>query len=156
ERANLHAAVGYAAATVRPLYAVLLPAAMDGFLATRGYWDQGLVLHQAALAASQRAGHRAGQARALILLSPMQTLTDDTRAAAVSATQALQLYRDLEDQGGQAAALTMIGFLHQVTDDYPAATAELRQALELFRSLGHRRGQSDALNQLGIVHRQTG
>jgi hypothetical protein len=62
ERANLHAAAGYAAATGRPAYAVAIPAAMDGFVQTRGYWDQGLVLHQAALAAARRAGDRAGQA----------------------------------------------------------------------------------------------
>ena len=156
ERANLHAAAGYAAATARPAYAVLIPAAMDGFLETRGYWDQGLVLHQAALAAARRAGDRPGQARALMLLSPMQAMTEDTPAAAASATRALQLYRDLGDRAGQAAALTMIGFLHTVTDDYPAAAAELRQALELFRDLGHRRGQGDALHYLGSVHRYTG
>jgi tetratricopeptide (TPR) repeat protein/transcriptional regulator with XRE-family HTH domain len=156
ERANLHAAAGYAAATARPGYAMSIPAAMAGFLATRGYFDQGLVLHQAALAAARQAGDRAGQARALMLLSPMQTMTDDTPDAAASATRALQLYRDLGDRTGQAAALEIIGFLHSVTDDYPAAAAELRQALELFRSLGHRRGHGDALHYLGTVHRATG
>jgi len=156
ERANLHAATGYAADTARPAYAVLIPVAMDGFLHTRGYWDQGLVLHQAALAAARRAGDRAGQARALMLLSPMQTMTEDLPAAAASATRALQLYRDLGDRAGQAAALIMVGFLHQVTDDYPAAAAELGQALELFRGLGHRRGQGDALLYLGNVLRFTG
>jgi tetratricopeptide (TPR) repeat protein/transcriptional regulator with XRE-family HTH domain len=156
ERANLHAAAGYAAATARPRYAVLIPAAMDGFLQTRGHWDQGLVLHQAALVAARRAGDRAGQARALMLLSPMQAMTEDTRAAAASAAQALRLYRDLGDRAGQAAALHMIGVLHAATDDYPAAAAELRQALELFRDLGHRRGQGDALHYLGMVHRFNG
>jgi tetratricopeptide (TPR) repeat protein/transcriptional regulator with XRE-family HTH domain len=156
ERANLHAAVGYALATARPLYALLIPAAMDGFLQTRGYFDQGLVLHQGALDATRQSGDRPGQAHALLLLSPMQTLTGDDPAAVASATEALQLYRDLGDRTGQAAALTMIGFLHTVTDDYPAAAAELRQALELFGDLGHRRGQGDALHYLGTVHRATG
>ncbi|HEY7147571.1 MAG TPA: tetratricopeptide repeat protein, partial [Streptosporangiaceae bacterium] len=156
ERANLHAAAGHAAATARPRYAVLIPAAMDGFLQTRGHWDQGLVLHQGALAAARRAGDRAGQARALMLLSPMQAMTEDTPAAAASAARALQLYRELGDRTGQAAALTMIGVLHQAADDYPAAAAELRQALELFRGLGHRRGQGDALHYLGRMHRYTG
>jgi tetratricopeptide (TPR) repeat protein/transcriptional regulator with XRE-family HTH domain len=155
ERANLHAAASYAAAT-RSVYTVLIPAAMDGFLQTRGYWDQGLALHQAALAAARQAGDRVGQALALMLLSPMQTMTEDTPAAVASATRALQLYRDLGDRTGQAAALHMLGFLHTVTDDYPAAAAELRQALELFRGLGHRRGQGDALHYLGAVHRYTG
>jgi tetratricopeptide (TPR) repeat protein/transcriptional regulator with XRE-family HTH domain len=161
ERANLHAAAsyaaaGYAAATARPVYAVLIPAAMDGFLQTRGYWDQGLALHQAALAAARQADDRASQALALMLLSPMQTMTEDTPAAVASATRALQLYRDLGDRTGQAAALHMLGFLHTATDDYPAAAAELRQALELFRGLGHRRGQGDALHYLGAAHRYTG
>jgi tetratricopeptide (TPR) repeat protein/transcriptional regulator with XRE-family HTH domain len=156
ERANLHAAAGYAAATGRPAYAVAIPAAMDGFLQTRGYWDQGLVMCQAALAAARRAGDRAGQARALMLLSPMHTMTEDVGAAAASADRALRLYRGLGDRAGQAAALQWIGFLHAATDDYPAAIAELRQALELFRDLGHRRGQGDALHYLGTVHRGTG
>jgi tetratricopeptide (TPR) repeat protein/transcriptional regulator with XRE-family HTH domain len=156
ERANLHAAAGYAAATARPRYAVSIPAAMDGFLQTRGYWDQGLVLHQGALAAARQAGDRAGQARALMGLSPMHLMTEDAPAAAASATRALQLYCDLGDRAGQAAALAMTGYRHQVTDDYPAAAAELRQALELFRSLGHRRGQGDALTRLGQVHLYTG
>ena len=156
EHANLHAAAGHAAATARPTYAMSIPAAMAGFLATRGYWGQGIVLLQAALAAARRAGDRAGQARALLLLSPMQTMTDDTRAAVASAARALQLYRGIGDRAGQAAALQMIGALHAFTDDYPAAFAELGQALQLFRSLGHRRGQGDALHYLGIVHRATG
>ena len=156
ERANLHAAAGYAAATGRPLHAVLIPAAMAGFLDARGYWDQGLVLNQAALAAARQAGDRPGQARALLLLAHMQDMTENLSAAAASAARALELYRDLGDRAGQATALTAIGTLHGITDDYPAAAAALRQALELFRGLGHRGGQADALNELGTVHRYTG
>jgi tetratricopeptide (TPR) repeat protein/transcriptional regulator with XRE-family HTH domain len=156
ERANLHATVGYAAATARPRYAMSIPAAMAGFLQTRGYWDQGLVLHQAALDAARRAGDKADQAYALMLLFPMQLMTADTPAAAASAAQALQLHRDLGNRAGQAEALTLLGILHVATDDYAAAAAELRQALEQFRGLGDRRGQGDALNVLGMVHRYTG
>jgi tetratricopeptide (TPR) repeat protein/transcriptional regulator with XRE-family HTH domain len=156
ERVNLDAAAGYATATARPLHALLIAAAMDGFLETRGYWDQGLVLYQAALAAARQAGDRPGQAYALVLLGNMQTVTGDESAAAASATRALRLYRDLGDRAGQAAALTMIGFLHTVTGDYPAAAAELGQALDLFGDLGHRRGQANALDCLGAGHRNTG
>ena len=156
ERANLHAAASHAAATAQPAYAVSIPAAMAGFLQTRGYWDQGLVLHQAALAAARQAGDRAGQARALRLLSPMQLVTGNTPGAIASATEALQLYRDLGDGADQADALIQIGFMHHMADDYQAAAAELRQALELFRGLGHRRGQGDALTYLGEVHGNTG
>jgi tetratricopeptide (TPR) repeat protein/transcriptional regulator with XRE-family HTH domain len=156
ERANLHAAVGYAAATGRSLHAMLIPAAMAGFLNARGHWDQGLVLNQAALAAARQAGDRPGQARALLLLGFTQAMPEDLPAAAASAARALELYRDLGDRAGQAAALTATGTLGVVTDDYPAAAAALRQSLELFRDLGHRRGEAEALNELGQVHRYTG
>ena len=156
ERANLHAAAGYAAATGRLSHAMSIPAAMAGFLDARGYWDQGLVLHQTALAAARQAGDRPGQARALLLLSVTQMMTEDMPAAAAAQRQALELYRGLRDRAGQAAALTAIGMLHVGTDDYPAAAAALRQALELSRGLGYRRGQGDALNGLGTMHRYTG
>jgi tetratricopeptide (TPR) repeat protein/transcriptional regulator with XRE-family HTH domain len=156
ERANLHAAAGHAAASRRPLHAMLIPAAIEGFLNAWGYWDQGLVLGQAALAAARQTGDRPGQARALLLLSFTQVMTENHPAAAAGQRQALELYRDLGDRAGQAATLTAIGFLHVGSDDYPAAAAALRQALELFRDLGHRRGEADALNGLGNVHRFTG
>ncbi len=156
ERANLHAAAGYAAATARPAYAVSIPAAMAGFLETRCYWDQGQVLYQGALAAARQARDRAGQACMLMLLSPMQIVTGHNTAAIASVTGALQLYRGLGDRAGQAKALTMLAGVHVTTDDYPAAAAELRQALELFGDLSHRRGQGDALSTLGEVHRSTG
>ena len=56
ERANLHAAAGYAAASGRLRYAMLIPDAMNGFLDIRGYRDQGLSLEQTALAAAREAG----------------------------------------------------------------------------------------------------
>ena len=156
ERANLHATVGYAAASGRPMYAVLIPAAIDGFLDARGYWDQGLVLNQTALAAARQAGDQASQAHALLRLAGMQFMAGDDSAAADAQRQALQLYRDLGDQAGQADALTAIGNLHGIADDYPAAADALRQALELYRNLGYRRGQTVALDELGNVHFRTG
>jgi hypothetical protein len=55
ERANLHAAADYAADRARFPHAVALPAAMNGFLAARGHWDQSAALHRTALAAARRA-----------------------------------------------------------------------------------------------------
>ena len=46
ERANLYAAVGYAAATARTQHAMVIPAAITGFLQLGGYWDQDLALLQ--------------------------------------------------------------------------------------------------------------
>ena len=55
ERANLHAAAGFAAASGRPGHAIAIPAAISGFLFARGHWDQSAGLHQAALACSKTA-----------------------------------------------------------------------------------------------------
>ena len=155
ERANLHAATGYAAASGRPLHAMLIPAAMADFLDVQGHWEQALALHQTALAAARQAGDRPGQARALNLLGGMQAVTGGFAAAAATFQQALAVYRDLSDRVGQADAINSLGFVHELTSHYPSATACHQQALELFRGLGHRRGQAEALNGLGAVYELT-
>jgi hypothetical protein len=48
ERANLQACADHAAAHGLAVHAVWLPAQLGEFLATRGYWDRALALHQAA------------------------------------------------------------------------------------------------------------
>ena len=65
ERANLHAAVSYAAASGWPIPAVLIPAAMANFLHVRGHWDQSIALQQTALVAARQAGDRLGEGWAL-------------------------------------------------------------------------------------------
>ena len=156
ERANLHAAAGYAAASAFGLHAIAIPAAMSDFLLAHGHWEQAAVLHQAALAAACQAGDRPGQAGALTQLGLVQWLTGDCPAAAASQQQALALYRDLGDQPGQARALSQLGIVHALTGDYPAAAASLQAALTTARQAGDRPGQAFALGDLGHVQQATG
>jgi tetratricopeptide (TPR) repeat protein len=157
ERANLHAAAGYAAATGRPGHAIIIPAAISGFLLTRGHWDQSAALHQSALATARQVGDRAGQAGALNELGLLQWDTGDYPAdAAASCQQALDLYRGLGDRLGQASALDNLGRVQRDTGEYPAAAASHQQALELYRDLGHQAGQALALTNLGNVQARTG
>jgi tetratricopeptide (TPR) repeat protein/transcriptional regulator with XRE-family HTH domain len=156
ERANLHAAVGYAAARGRPGHAIAIPAAISGFLFARGHWDQSAALHRAALATARLVGDRAGQAGALHKLGLLQEVTGDYPAAAASHQQALALYRDLGDRLGQASALNQRGVVQWLTGDYPAAAASHQQAIALYRDLGHRVGQAMAISDLGEVQRLTG
>jgi tetratricopeptide (TPR) repeat protein/transcriptional regulator with XRE-family HTH domain len=155
ERANLHAAAGYAAAA-RLLHAVAIPAATAGFLDTRGHWDQAAVLHLGAMTAARKAGDLVGQADALNDLCAMQRATGDHPAAAASATQALALYHDLGDRTGQARALNNLGIAQRLAGDYLAAAASHRKALELFGELGDRYGQAHALNEIGNLQWLTG
>ena len=156
ERANLHAAADYAATAGRSRYAIVIPAAMSGFLSVRGHWDQSAALHRGALAAARQAGDRLGEADTLTTLGALQRNTGSYAAAASGLTQALALYRDAGDQRGQAYALDQLGFLWALSGDYPAAVASHQQALGLARSIGDRRGQAWTLNGLGLVQQLTG
>ena len=156
ERANLSAAVGYAAGTGRTQHAMVIPAAITGFLQLGGYWDQDHALLQTALAAARQAGDQPSQGQLLLLLGLATWMTDDYAGATATFRQALALYRDLGDPAGQGDAIIGIAFVCLLADDYPAAAAYDRQALELFRGIGHQRGQANALNDLGTVYQRTG
>ena len=156
ERANLHAAADYAAARGRSLHAVAIPAAMSGFLAARGYWDQSAALHQGALAAARQAGDRLGEADTLAELGVLQGETGDYPAAAASLARALALYGEAGDLPGQAHTLNQLAYLRILTGDYPAAAASCQQALALARSASDRPVEAGALIDLGLVQQLTG
>ena len=156
ERANLHAAVDYAARHGLSLYATAIPAAMSGFLAARGHWDQSASLQQSALIAARQGGDRLGEADTLAGLGVLQRETGDYPAATASLARALALYGEAGDPFGQADALNSLGVVQQETRDYPAATASQQQALALYRDLGDLLGQAWTLDDLGLVQQGTG
>ena len=156
ESPNLQAAASYAAASGRHRHAMLIPAAMAGFLYAEGHWDQAIAVHQTGLAAARQAGDAPGQARALMMLSEPQFSTNDRAAAVDTSRQALALYRDLGDRAGQANALNGLGFVRRLSADYRSAAACHQQALELYHDLGDRRGQAESINRLGGVQQETG
>jgi tetratricopeptide (TPR) repeat protein/transcriptional regulator with XRE-family HTH domain len=156
ERPNLHAAVDHAAADGRSAHTVQIPAAMSGFLASRGPWDQSRALHRSALAAARRSGDRLGQAVALSELGVLAWLTGDYPAAASSLPGAVALYGDIGDLPGQAYALTLLGFVQRLTVDCPTATATYQRALALAQRAGDRRAEAEVLSNLGEVQHMTG
>ena len=156
ERANLHAAADYAADRGRTSHAIAIPAAMSGFLASHGHWDQSAALHQTALTAARQAGDPLGEAHALAELGILQRETGDYPAAAASLTRAVALYGEAGDPSGQAYALNRLGFLRVVTGDYQAAAASHEQALPLARSARDRRAEGATLLNLGLVQHLTG
>jgi tetratricopeptide (TPR) repeat protein len=156
ERANLHAAAGYAAAHGHHEHAAGIAVAVGGFLFTRGHRDEVIILQRTALAATRQAGDRPAQAAALNQLCLAQALNGDIPAAAASQRQALDLYRDLGDTCGQGDALDSLSQVHLIASDYPAAAAAARQALELYRDADDRVGQGEAFNQLGTAQMLAG
>ncbi len=156
ERPNLHAAAGYAATRGHSRHAIAIPAAISGFLAARGHWDQSTALHQSALTAARGAGDRLSEADTLGELGILQRETGDYPAATASLAQALALYRDIGDPAGQAYALNQLGFLRVVTGDYPAAAASHQQALALACRANDRLTEAAALSHLGLLQQLTG
>ena len=156
ERANLHSAADYAASRACFPHAFAIPAAMSGFLAARGHWDQSAALHQGALAAARQAGDRLGEADTLAELGIVQRETGDYPVATASLARALALYNDAGDLPGQANVLNQLGFLHVLTGDYPAAVADQQQALALARRAGDRLAEGAALSHLGLMQHLTG
>ncbi len=88
---NLHAAADHAAGQAQSRHAIAIPAAIGGFLAARGHWDQFAALHQTALAAARQAGDRLGEADTLAELGILRRHAGDYPAAAASLARALAL-----------------------------------------------------------------
>ncbi len=156
ERANLYAIADYTAETARPAYTIALSAAMAGFLEARGPWDKAISLQQAAVAAADHIGDKAGQARNMNLLGQMQAITGNSQTGAATSAQALEIYRDLGDAGGQADTLSGLANLHTVKGNYQLAADYARQAMTLFADSGLYRGQADVLCTLGTLHEAAG
>jgi tetratricopeptide (TPR) repeat protein len=156
ERANLHAAVSYAATQRMPLHAIAIAAAMGGFLRARGHWDQAAEQYQTALIAARQAGDRPGQAGVLDELGLLQQLASDYPAATATLIEAIGLFRDLGDLPGQAYALNHLGLVQVDTADYPAAAASHRKALALARDAGDRLAEAVSLIDVGMVQLLTG
>ena len=156
ERPNLGAAVGYAAGSGRHLHAMQIPAAMGGFLAARGHWDQAATLHQTALTAARQAGDQPGQAGTLHDLGVMGTFTGDYTAAAASLAQAVALYGCIGDRAGQAYALCQQGTVQRWTGSYSAAIASYEQALVLARGSDDQRAEACALQLLSAAQFEVG
>jgi tetratricopeptide (TPR) repeat protein/transcriptional regulator with XRE-family HTH domain len=156
ERLGLHAAVEYASLSERRRYAVVIAAAMHGFLRSYGYWDQALMLHQIALRAARVDGDVLAEAAALTDVAEIQQLGGDYPQAVDSLNQALKLFRSVDNRPGQASALNELGVVLLGLADHPGAIASHEQALVLYRELGNRAGEASALNELGLVQRATG
>jgi tetratricopeptide (TPR) repeat protein/transcriptional regulator with XRE-family HTH domain len=156
ERANLHAAAEHAADCARFPHAIAITAAMSGFLADHGYWDQSAALHRVALTAARQAGDRLGEADTLAELGALHGETSDYPAAAASLARALTLFGDAGDLPGQGHTLIQLGVVHMLTGDYPAAAASHQRALALAHSASDRLVEARALANLGLVQQLTG
>jgi len=156
ERANLHAAAGYAAATGRHLHAVHIPAALGEFLRGHGDWAQSATLHQIALNAARQSHDKPAQALALRQIGTVTWLSGNFPDAVTSLAEAADLYAKIGDRANHAYTLDQLGMVQQLAGDYPASLASRQRALAQARRSGSQRAEATALSHLGEIQVATG
>jgi DNA-binding SARP family transcriptional activator len=149
ERANLTAAAVYASEQGWPDHAIGLSTSVFGYLGWGGFYDQALVIREAAVRAAAMAGDRAAEARARISLGAIHLLLCRYQLAEQHCQRGLALSREISDQHGELRALLNLGNIHRRMGDYDKAAECNRQALELSRATGDRAREARALENLG-------
>jgi DNA-binding SARP family transcriptional activator/Tfp pilus assembly protein PilF len=133
-----------------------LPWALTDYLARTGLGREVASTLHTALAAAQRLGDLAGQARAHQALGCPQLRCTPTQARNVHLDQALSLYQELGDQIGQAWTHFGFGQALEQQGQTGAALGHARLALSLARAAGYRGAEAVALNMIGWLHAQLG
>ena len=161
EQSNLVAAVKAAAAAEADEAAWELASQLNTFFWIRSHTRSLHEVQTTALAACRRAGNRRGQAAMLALLSfalvaACQRVQYGESQEMLS--QALDLFRELDDQHGQAKVHNMLAEQLHIIGRHQGPAAVLteslahgQQALRLARSFGDRMLELDALGAVGSV-----
>jgi tetratricopeptide (TPR) repeat protein len=152
EHASLLAVIEHADRQRLDAHAWQLPWAMATFLDRRGHWQDLLTTHQTALAAAERIGDQAAQARTHRLLSHAFLLLRQPDSAFGHLEQAIVAWRDLGDRAGEATAHHGFSLACQEQGNHERAITHASQALGLYRAAGHRIGEANALNTLGASY----
>jgi DNA-binding SARP family transcriptional activator len=156
EHRVLLAAVDHAAATGFDTHTWQLAGTLRTFLSRRGYWHDQASVGRAALAAAQRLGDPATQARAHRNLAGVYVRLDLPEDAHTQLGYALDLTARAGDRTGQAHTHYHLGMLGEQQGELTQAVYHTRQALDLFQTVGHRVGQANALNNIGWCHARLG
>ncbi|MFG2999839.1 BTAD domain-containing putative transcriptional regulator [Streptomyces sp. NPDC048340] len=157
ERANLMASSQYAAEHDWPSHISQLAATLHRYLLGHAHQADALALCGLALQAARRSGDTAAEARTLIDLGQVHFWWYGAyEQAAEHYGHALDLAREIGDQGAAAGALQALGAVSRRRREYDRAHDHCAQALELFRELGDRGGEARCLTDLGLVHERQG
>ena len=142
-------AITQAAAHGFDLQACQLPWTLATFLNRRENWHDNLATHTVSLAAAQRLGNPADQARAHRALGIFSGRLGADADADTHLHHALELCRQSGDLTGQGGTHFLLSQTRELQGRYREALDHSRQALELYRAAGHQAGQANALNGVG-------
>jgi tetratricopeptide (TPR) repeat protein len=156
ERANIGAAIQWAAEAGEHGLAWELVDAVYAWLDQAGYWREAVEYKRLALAAARKAGdERAVAVWAHNLALTLGSLGEKAEAEALYA-EAERVLAASEHQREMAAVLHQRGILAQSRGDYDAALEHHRRSLEIFEQLGDRAGVASSLNAIGLVLQERG
>ncbi|GGR84865.1 SARP family transcriptional regulator [Streptomyces nojiriensis] len=157
ERANLIASGQYAAEHDWLSHTGQLAATLHRYLLGHAHQADALVLGGLALRAARRSGDKAAEARTLIDLGQVHFWWHGAyEQAAEHYRNALDLAREIGDQGAAAGALQALAAVATRRREYDRAHDHCAQSLVLFRELGDRGGEARCLTDLGTVHERRG
>ena len=149
EHPVLLAAITQAAARGFDLHASRLPWTLVTFTDRRGNWYESLAAQAVGLAAAQRLGNPADQARAHRVLGAFCGRLGADADADIHLHRALELYQQVGDLAGQGAAHNNLAAAFGRQGRHREALDHAKQALERFRAAGLQAGQARALNAVG-------
>jgi DNA-binding SARP family transcriptional activator len=129
-----------------------IPWAMVDFCELTGRWPDWLSSQRAALAAVQRLGDRAGEARCRRALGYVCARTGLGQEAHAQLSRALGLFRQADDPVGEARTHQDLSVMFDGEGRPALALRHDEHALRLYRQAGHRAGQANALNAIGWLH----
>lgn len=93
-----------------------------------------------------------GEARVRLLKGYIAGSTGETDKAGVEISEALKLYREINDKSGEGHALTAMGMWYARTEQYGRAIETHVKAQEIFRSIGDQHGEAIALNSIAQAY----
>lgn len=150
ERANLVAAVVFAADHDRPRHAVGLAATLYRYLIGKHHLDA-LTVHGRAARAAERLGDLSGRAGALVNIAMTEVQLGRHEAALAHCEQARQIFRQAGDAAGQARTLNNLAIIENRLGRYQDAAEHVLESLDLHRQAGNDTGAARARTNLGNV-----
>jgi tetratricopeptide (TPR) repeat protein len=87
-----------------------------------------------------------------LLLGTVHRILGEYEAAKIKYKEALELYRQIDDQLGEANCIRAQGIVHRILREYEAAKYLFQAALTLFRQLKTQLGEANCVRALGDVH----
>jgi tetratricopeptide (TPR) repeat protein len=150
EHDNLRAALDWSLLRQPGEIPLRFASALGAFWQHHGYYDEGVRLLEACLAAG-RGAREALRADALNHIGAILTRQSEFERARPHLESGLAIGRTLGDRAKIARALKSLGLLAQYQGDYATARTYGAEALTIYQALGDRNGIGSSLNNLGII-----